>query len=335
MDEPREERPEELKRWTVNRGPREWMGVYLRGMAMGVAELIPGVSGGTIAFITGIYVELVKTIRALRAGLAADVLRGRVARAWNEGNLGFLMVLGLGMATSVFLFAAMVAWLLANREIHVWAFFFGLIAASALYVGRFVGPWSPARTTVAAAGAAVGVVLANVQPLPAPEHWISTFLAGAVAICAWILPGISGSFILLLLGQYQQLVRALAELDVVFLGALGAGCALGLLAFARVLTWLLKRWYRATLGFLTGLMVGSLQKLWPWRRTISSYIDSDGNEVTLVDRPVSPATWESIRGVDPAVLGAVVSMLAAVAVVWILDVLARRRGVDHSGEGFQ
>jgi len=326
---------DDLKVWTTTRGPLEWGGVYLRGMAMGVAELIPGVSGGTIAFITGIYVELVKSIRALRAGLAVDVLRGRLARAWNEGNMSFLAVLGAGMVTSVFAFASVVAWLLANREIHVWAFFFGLILASAFYVGRFVKPWNVSRAIVGVAGFGLGALLANIQPLPAPEHWVSTFLAGAVAICAWILPGISGSFILLLLGQYQQLVRALSELDPVFLGALGAGCLIGLLAFARVLTWLLRRWYPATLAFLTGLMVGSLQKLWPWRQTVTSYIDSDGNEVPLVDRPISPGAWESLTGLDPAVSGAVASMLFAVILVLALDLLARRRGVDHSGQGFQ
>jgi putative membrane protein len=304
-------------------------------MAMGVAELIPGVSGGTIAFITGIYVELVRSIRALDLALARQALRGRIRRTWEEGNLGFLAVLVVGMATSVFGFAALVAWLLENREVYVWAFFFGLIVASALYVGRFVRPWSRTRSAVALVGAGAGAVLANIQPLPAPEHWISTFLAGMVAICAWILPGISGSFILLLLGQYQQLVRAISELDVVFLGALGAGCALGLVAFARVLMWLLRRWYRATLAFLTGLMVGSLQKLWPWRETVTSYVDRDGNVVPLVDRPISPGTWEVMTGLDPTVAGAVASMVAAAGVVLALDILSRRRGVDQSGEGFR
>lgn len=318
-----------------SRGPLAWIGVYLRGMAMGVAELIPGVSGGTIAFITGIYVELVRSIRSLQPGLLVQAFRGRIRWAWEEGNLGFLAVLGVGMVSSIFGFAAVVSWLLENREIHVWSFFFGLILASVFYVGRFILPWTPTRLGVGLLGLAVGVVLSNIQPLPAPEHWISTLLAGALAICAWILPGISGSFVMLLLGQYAQLVRAISELNIAFLGALAAGMAFGLLAFARVLTWLLRSRYRGTLAFLCGLMAGSLQKLWPWRETVTSYIDSDGVPVPLVVRPISPGAWEAMTGADPAVLGALLSMAGAGLVILGLEVLARHHGVDHSAAGFQ
>lgn len=312
-----------------------WLGVYFRGMAMGVAELIPGVSGGTIAFITGIYVELVRSIRALRFQVLVAGLQGRFRKAWDEGAMGFLSILGAGMATSVFLFAGLVAWLLEHREVHVWAFFFGLIVASVVFVGRFVLPLTPGRILMGVVGVGVGVVMANIQPLPAPEHWVSTFLAGAVAICAWVLPGISGSFVLLLLGQYAQLVRALSELDLVFLGALAAGMGVGILAFARVLTWLLRRYYRGTLAFLSGLMAGSVQKLWPWRETVTSYLDSDGNLVPLVVRPISPGAWEAATGADPAVLGALLSMGAAVGVILALELLSRIKGVDHSGAAFQ
>lgn len=313
----------------------EWLGVYLRGMAMGVAELIPGVSGGTIAFITGIYVELVRSIRALRFQVLVRGLQGRFRKAWEEGAMGFLSVLGAGMATTVFLFAGAVAQLLEHREIQVWAFFFGLIVASVVFVGRFALPLTPGRVVVGVVGVGVGVIMANIQPLPAPEHWISTFLAGAVAISAWVLPGVSGSFILLLLGQYTQLVRALSELDLAFLGPLAAGMAVGLLAFSRVLTWLLQRYYRGTLTFLCGLMAGSVQKLWPWRETVSSYMDSDGNPVPLVMRPISPGAWEVATGADPALVGALLSMGMAVGVILVLEFLSRIKGVDHSGTAFQ
>ena len=302
---------------------------------MGVAELIPGVSGGTIAFITGIYVELVRSIRSLRLAVVVALVERRFGDAWRDGNLGFLVVLGGGMGTSVFLGAGLVAWLLEHREIQVWAFFFGLIVASVLFVGRFALPLTLSRGAAALTGVAVGILLANVQPLPAPEHWISTFLAGALAICAWILPGISGSFLLLLLGQYAQLVRALSELDLAFLAALGSGMVLGILAFARFLTWLLRTRYRGTLAFLTGLMAGSLQKLWPWRETVSFYLDSDGNPVPLVERPVSPGSWEVITGGDPVVGGAVAAMLGAAALILALEFLARKRGVDYSGAAFE
>lgn len=312
-----------------------WLGIWIRGMAMGVAELIPGVSGGTIAFITGIYVELVGSIRSLRLGVLVAFVERRFRDAWRDGNLGFLVVLGGGMGASILLGAGLVAWLLEHREIHVWAFFFGLIVASVLFVGRFALPLTRSRGIAALMGVAVGLLLTNVQPLPAPEHWISTFLAGALAICAWILPGISGSFLLLLLGQYAQLVRALSELDLAFLAALGSGMVLGILAFTRFLTWLLRTRYRGTLAFLTGLMAGSLQKLWPWRETVSFYMDSDGNPVPLVERPVSPRAWEGITGGDPAVAGAAAAMLGAAALILALELMARKRGVDYSGAAFQ
>lgn len=263
------------------------------------------------------------------------VLQRRFGDAWREGNFGFLAALGGGMVTAIFLGAGAVAWLLEHREVQVWAFFFGLIVASVLFVGRFALPLTLTRGVAALSGVAVGFVLTTVQPLPAPEHWISTFLAGGVAICAWILPGISGSFVLLLLGQYAQLVRALSELDVAFLAALAAGMGVGILAFARFLTWLLRTRYRGTLAFLTGLMAGSLQKLWPWRETVSSYVDSDGVLVPLVERPVSPASWEVMTGADPAVGGAVVAMFGAAALILALEVLGRRHGVDYSGAAFE
>ncbi len=299
---------------------------------MGVAELIPGVSGGTIAFITGIYVELVQSIRALDLSTLRKAWHGRLREAWEGANLGFLAILGVGMVTSVFTFAAGVNWLLENREVLVWAFFFGLIVASAIYVGRFARPWSYMRIVVGALGVGAGLLLSTIHPLPAPEHWFSTTLAGAVAVCAWILPGISGSFILLLLGQYQLLVRALTELDVAFLAALGAGCTIGLLAFARILTWLIRTRYESTLAFLCGLMAGSLQKLWPWRETVTSYLDSDGREVPLVVRPVSAGQWEALTGQDPMVMGAVLSMLLACSVVLGLELVSRKRRT-HAEEG--
>jgi putative membrane protein len=320
--------PDPLDEERPKRGISGWIGVHLRGMAMGIAELIPGVSGGTIAFITGIYVELVQAIRSFDGTLLNLALRGRFREVWERANLGFLAMLLVGMATSVVLFASVLAWLLEHREVWIWAFFFGLIMASVLYVGRFARPWTGKRVAAGAAGVGAGLLLSSIQPLPAPEHWISTFLAAAVAICAWILPGISGSFILLLLGKYQQLVRAVSEFDPVFLVAFAAGCVAGLLAFSRVLTWLIRTRYETTLAFLCGLMAGSLQKLWPWRETVSTYVDSSGETLPLVMRPVSPAAWEAITGLSASVPGALVSGFAAFVLVFALDIVSRRRGAD-------
>jgi putative membrane protein len=305
------------------RTPWGWIGVFLRGMAMGVAELVPGVSGGTIAFITGIYGELVHAIRSCSSEAWGLASRGRFKELWCRANLGFLALLGLGMAVSILVLAGLIAWLLDHRAVHVWAFFFGLIVASVIFVAQFVRPWTVSRVLAGLGGGVAGGVLVSVQPLPAPEHWISTVLAGAIAICAWILPGISGSFVLLLLGQYAQLVRALSELDMAFLAALAVGMVGGLLAFARVLVWLLRTRYRGTLATLTGLMAGSLPKLWPWREAVRSYTDSSGNPVPLVERPISPATWEAMTGSDPSVAGALLAMAVAAIVVTGLSLLGR------------
>ncbi len=295
---------------------------------MGAAELVPGVSGGTIAFITGIYLELVRSIRGLEWSLVRLAVGGRPLEAWRRGNLGFLAMLGVGMLTSFVLFASMLAWLLEHREVQIWAFFFGLIVASVPFVGRHVRPWSGSRIGVAAAGIGIGLVLASVQPLPAPEHWLSTFLAAAVAICAWILPGLSGSFLLLLLGKYEQLVRAVSELHLPFLVAFAMGCTVGIIAFSRVLTWLIRTRYHATLAFLCGLMVGSLQKLWPWREIMSTYVDSSGATLPLVTRPISPGRWEALTGTNAAVPEALAAGVGAVLLVAALAWLSRRRGVE-------
>jgi putative membrane protein len=317
-----------------SRGPLGWLGVFLRGMAMGIAELVPGVSGGTIAFITGIYVELVRSIRALTPALALRALRGDLPGVWRDGNGGFLGLLVVGMAVSIFGFASAVAWLLEHREVYLWAFFFGLIVASVLYVGRFVEAWTRPRILLAVGGVAAGTLISNIQPLPAPEHWISTVIAGSIAICAWILPGVSGSFVMLLLGQYPLLVRALRELDLGFLLALAVGCALGLMAFARVLLWLMRSWYGATLAFLCGFMAGSVQKLWPWRQAVSSYTDEDGRSIPLVTRPLSPWGWEALTGMDARIPGALAAAALAIGLIFLLEALSRRRRGGAPDPGF-
>ncbi len=300
---------------------------------MGIAELIPGVSGGTIAFITGIYVELLLTLRGIGPELLRLLLAGRVRELWKRANLGFLAVLGIGMLTSVLLLSSLLGWLLEHREVQLWAFFFGLIVASVLFIARVVRPWSLPRIAAGLAGVGVGVILATIQPLPAPDHWISTLLAAAVAICAWILPGISGSFLLLLLGKYHQLIEAINGFDVAFLSLFALGCVLGILAFARFLTWLIRVRYRGTLAFLCGLMVGSLSKLWPWQETVSSYLDSSGELLPLVTRPVLPSTWEVITGASASVMGAAFWGGVAIALVLLLDVLSRRKGSLGSEPG--
>jgi putative membrane protein len=223
-------------------------------------------------------------------------------------------------------FSGVVAWLFEHREIELWSFFFGLIVASAVFVGRSVSPWSTDRAALALAGVLAGAVVSSAGGLPVSEHPLVTFAAGAVAICAWILPGVSGSFVLLLLGQYQRVVRAVAELDLVVIASLGAGCAVGLVLFTRALTWLLRHAYGGTLAFLCGFMVGSLQKLWPWRQTLSYYLDSHGDAIPVVVRPIGPLRYEVLYGEDPMLLGAGLACIAGLGLVMALDLASRRSG---------
>lgn len=304
---------------------RSWVGIWLRGMAMGIAELVPGVSGGTIAFITGIYLRLVGAIHAIDRVFVGYVLRGRMAAAWRHADLGFLLVLVLGMGASLIAFSALVQWLLAEHEILLWSFFFGLIVASILFIGRHVSPWSAERIALAVFGLLCGAAASMAGGLPVSDSLLVTFAAGAVAICAWILPGISGSFVLLLLGQYERVIKALATLDVPVILSMGAGCAVGLILFTRALHWLLHNAYAGTLAFLCGFMAGALQKLWPWRQLHSYYLDADGAAIPVVVRPVSPFRYQELFGEDPLLAGALLAAFAGMALVVALD-LASRRG---------
>lgn len=316
-----------------SRGVAAWVGVYARGIAMGVAELVPGVSGGTIAFITGIYLELVGTLRRLDHRLAGCLLRGRFAAGWRCGNLGFLVALGAGMASSLVTLSAFVHWAFAHHEIYLWSFFFGLILGSVAFIARFVHPWRPYHILLGIVGLLAGAALTRVAVMPAEGNSLVTFGAGAAAFCAWILPGVSGSFILLLLGQYQHMVKALSELDLGYLVPLAAGGVVGLLSFSRLLAWLLRNHYAATLAVLCGVMAGSLQKLWPWRQTRSYFLGADGDAVPLVVRPITPTRFQELYGDDPLLLGAAVCALAGMAIVVGLDVASRRRSPDGGGHG--
>ncbi|CAN5623209.1 DUF368 domain-containing protein [soil metagenome] len=310
---------QEVDRPAAPREPGGWLGVYARGFAMGVAELVPGVSGGTIAFITGIYLELVRSIRGIGFRLLRLVGQGRVREAWREGNLGFLMVLGAGMGTAIVLLARIVGWLLENRELQVWGFFFGLILASTWFVGRYAKPWTGARLALVVVGAVAGAGVAFLTALALPVTLVTLFLGGAIAICAWILPGVSGSFIMLLLGLYPAVVGAISEFNLVILATLAAGCATGLLLFSRFLTWLLERRYEATLALLSGFMAGSLFKLWPWYVPVTVM---DGKPMGL--RILGPGTYESTTGEPAAVVSVVASMVLGVAVVALLEIVSRR-----------
>lgn len=283
-------------------GPLAWASLFLRGMAMGIAELVPGVSGGTIAFVTGIYGELVSSLASFRLASLAVLLRDGLAAFWRHHNLGFLLVLGLGMAASVLLFARLFHYLLEQVPTLVWGFFFGLIAASVVQIGHRRSP----RHLLGAGsvGLVCGLLLLFVNPGDGDAAPWVYFFGGMAAVSAWLLPAVSGSFLLLALGLYGGVLEALSEGIWPVLLMLGAGCAVGLLAFARILAWVMDVWREPVLALLTGFMAGSLVRLWPWHH--------DGTLFT-------PAGFEAALG-QPALPGAVLlATVAGVAVLWLLS----------------
>ncbi|MDE2721373.1 DUF368 domain-containing protein [Candidatus Palauibacter polyketidifaciens] len=285
---------------------RAWAGLYAKGLAMGLADLVPGVSGGTIAFISGIYDELVATIAGLDRRLLGVLREGGVRGVWQAGNLSFLAVLLAGIGTSVFAFAGLLHWLLANRPVELRAFFFGLVAASVLLVGRRVADRRAGIRILAAAGAVLAAVITSLPPLVRSDAPLLLAAAAAVAACAMVLPGISGAFILLLLGAYAPVIAALHSLDLVRLAFVSLGIVAGLLAFSRVLRRLLARHRTPTLAVLTGFLVGSLNALWPWKVRIRElYTHSDGRIEWLRANRWPEGAAEIWPAVALALLGAV------------------------------
>ncbi|MBF8162283.1 DUF368 domain-containing protein [Ectopseudomonas hydrolytica] len=301
--------------------------LYAKGMAMGAADVVPGVSGGTIAFISGIYDELLRSIASIPEALVL-LLRGKLKDAWQMANATFLLVLFGGILTSIVTLARVITYLLEHHPVPVWSFFFGLILVSCYLVGREIRRWNWSR----ALSFLLGMAFAYWNTVAAPVQWGSDlptlFLAGAIAICAMILPGVSGSFILLLLGLYSVVLGAVKELDFAVLGVFAAGCLVGLLSFARLLSWLLARWRDLSLAFLTGLMLGSLNKVWPWKETLSWRIDSKGAQVPLLQNNLLPGHFAEVSGQDPQLLLAVLLAAGGIALVLGLEWLAGRQPAD-------
>lgn len=302
--------------------------LYAKGMAMGAADVVPGVSGGTIAFISGIYDELLRSIAGIPEALLL-LLRGRIKDAVQMANATFLLVLFSGVVTSILTLARVITYLLHHHPIPVWSFFFGLILVSTYLVGREIGRWNWSR----AVSFVLGLAFAYWITVAAPMQWGSDlptlFLAGAIAICAMILPGISGSFILLLLGLYSVVLGAVKDLNLLVLAVFASGCVVGLLSFARLLSWLLSRWRDLSLAFLSGLMLGSLNKVWPWKETLTWRVDSKGEQVPLLQSNLLPGQFADVSGQDPQLLFAVALAIGGIVLVLSLEWLARRRPIDN------
>jgi putative membrane protein len=288
-------------------------GLYLRGLLIGATDIVPGVSGGTTALLLGIYHELLASLKALSSTRFLGALRRlQLREAFAAVNGTFLLVVLAGVATSILTLAQALAWLLENRPVFVAAFFFGLVLASVVVVMRQASKWTVAYVLVFLAGAAGAWLLVGLSPAVTPDAWWFLLLSGALAVCALLLPGISGAFVLLLLGKYQFALNAVARADLAALGTLILGGVLGLVSFSRLLTWLFRRHHDLTIALMAGFMLGSLRRLWPWQS------ETEGIAVNhLPDGPLfdltSGAFW------------AILLLVGAIAVVFVMERLALTR----------
>ncbi|HDM8132694.1 TPA: DUF368 domain-containing protein [Vibrio harveyi] len=295
---------------------------YFKGMAMGAADVVPGVSGGTIAFITGIYDTLLESIRRINPSLFSIWKKDGFKGAFNHINGFFLISLFAGIFTSIATLAKLISWLLETHPIPIWSFFFGLILVSVYHIIRQVEKRDAIRFVALLIGIGFAYSITVLKPLHMEPTAINTILAGAIAICAMILPGISGSFILLLIGMYAPVLGAVKGFQIDILALFLVGCVAGLLSFSHLLSWLLRKFRDLTLMFLTGLMIGTLPKIWPWKETLTWRTNSKGEQVPLLEQNLSPFEFEHITSQPSQLLLAVLMMLAAIALVLGLEKFA-------------
>jgi putative membrane protein len=307
---------------TKQRTLKDCAGIAGAGVVMGAADVVPGVSGGTMAFILGIYEELLATIKSFNLVLIRRVFSLDIRGALEHINWKFLVSLGAGLAISILSLARLVTWLYDHQQINLFAFFFGLILASIIVIAGHVR-WNAKTVVSLVAGTVIAYQIVRLVPVNMPNDPLTLLWCGAVAITAMILPGISGSFILLILGQYQHVMSAVKSLDIAGLLPFAIGAAGGLLIFARVLSWLLARFHQVMISFLTGFMIGSLWKIWPFREVLQYMDKPSGERVPVSEALLWPGTEVSAWGLP--LLLCVIGFIAVVA----LNRLQKKHAPDH------
>ncbi|PQJ72535.1 DUF368 domain-containing protein [Polaribacter butkevichii] len=298
----------------MSRNIKDYIVIGLKGMAMGAADVVPGVSGGTIAFISGIYEELLGSISNVNIGLFKTLKQDGFKAAWTQLNGNFLASLFLGIFISIISLAKAIKYLLENEPVLLWSFFFGLVLASIIYIAKQITKWNILAFVFLIIGAFLAYYITTLNPLVSENSSpIFIFIAGAIAICAMILPGISGSFILVLLGAYKPVLNALNNKDIKTILIFMAGAVIGLLTFSRVLKWLFKHYKNLTLAALTGFIIGSLNKIWPWKETLTWRTNSHGVEVPFNQQSVSPFSFNGEAELTMAIVLAVVGFVIILA----------------------
>lgn len=307
----------------------DYLRIYVTGFAMGSADVVPGVSGGTVAFVMGIYEELIGSIRMVgRSAFWRPLLRLQWQEAFRQVNLYFLLALGAGVLSAIFLLAPGIEWLLVHQPVLIWSFFCGLIVASILVVAPRVTVWSGSRWLGLLLGAVFGYWLVGLVPVQTPETWWFLMLTGAIAICAMILPGISGSFIMVLMGKYHYFINAINERDFASLAFAALGAMIGLVTFAQVLSWLFRRFHDVTIAALTGLMLGTLPEVWPWKELIEQAVDPVGEVAPLIERNYLPSLMLD-NAFNMEILAALTMAVLGMVIVFVLERIANGRSQNE------
>jgi len=309
-----------VKKLAMQRGIKEYLIISFKGLAMGAADAVPGVSGGTIAFISGIYEELISTISNINIDLFKTLFNKGFKSFWEQLNGNFIFALLSGIIISFISFMKLAKYLLEFHPILIWSFFFGLIVASIYFVGKQISKWNSPIIIALIIGALVAFYVSQLPSLGANENTWFLFLAGSIAICAMILPGISGSFILIILGAYKTLSDAIHDIDIKKILIFTSGAVIGLLSFSHILKWLFQHYHNITLALLTGFIFGSLNKVWPWKNTLTWHINSKGIKSPLLQESISPFSFQG----DNQLLYAIVLIVLGFLTIFILERLGSK-----------
>jgi putative membrane protein len=299
----------------------DYVVISLKGIAMGAADAVPGVSGGTIAFISGIYEELITTISSINLSLFKTLKNEGLIAFWKQLNGNFILALILGILVSYLSFMRIAKYLIEYHPILIWSFFFGLIVASIFFVGKQIKTWNIPIIISLILGALAAYYVTTLPSMASNDQPTFLFFAGALAICAMILPGISGSFILVILGAYKTLSDALHDFDIKKVGMFTLGAFIGLLSFSHVLKWLFKHYHNITLALLTGIIFGSLNKIWPWKEVLTWSENSSGNLIPLMEKSISPSAYNG----DPQLIYAISLMVIGFLTIFILEKLGSKK----------
>ncbi len=302
-----------------NRNLLQHFVIVLKGMAMGVAELVPGVSGGTIAFVAGIYEEFIASINNVNPRTLQVWRKEGFKPFWQHLNGTFLVMLFLGMGISIFSFSKIISWLLENQPIPLWSFFFGLVLASVVVVAKAIGKWNMTTVVLLLLGAVFAYFITTLPPSQSTGSLPFLFFSGALAVCAMILPGISGSYILVLLGSYKTILDAVDDRDFKILAVVALGAIFGLLSFAKLLKWMFDHHKNITLSILTGFILGSLNKIWPWKKVLET--KTIGKKVLVIDENISPFSFEG----EHQLMFAIVAAIVGFSLIFILEKLASQK----------